>query len=140
MVGISAPDKKYLAPADTLMVPPHPPLSWETPPPSWDFQSKTGHPPSCWRLGLPLTPPRAEKIKNIRNVHQEIYCWAQYPWASFVFLGVMLDCAETPFAKTPFSWFLLVGWWVPWQHRMHVTFNGQRGCRLDSVPTCSYWF
>ena len=28
---------------------------------------------------------------------------AQYPWVFFVSLGVTLDSAETPFAKTPFS-------------------------------------
>ena len=28
---------------------------------------------------------------------------APNPWVSFVFLGVTLECAETPFAKTPFS-------------------------------------
>ena len=32
-------------------------------------------------------------------------CWVQYPWVVFVFLGATLDSAETPFAKTPFSWF-----------------------------------
>ena len=34
------------------------------------------------------------------------YCWGQYPWVLFVSLAVTLDCTETPFAKTPFSWFL----------------------------------
>ena len=37
----------------------------------------------------------------------QMNCWAQYPWIFFVALGVTLDSAETPFAKTPFSWFLI---------------------------------
>ena len=36
----------------------------------------------------------------------QMYCWVQCSLAFFVFLGVTLDCAETPFAKAPFSWFL----------------------------------
>ena len=44
--------------------PPSPSHSWKTPPPpSWDFQSKTDPLPPSWRLGLPLPPPRAGKIK-----------------------------------------------------------------------------
>ena len=34
-------------------------------------------------------------------------CWGQYPWVYFVSLAVTLDSTETPFAKTPFSWFLI---------------------------------
>ena len=33
----------------------------------------------------------------------------QYPGYFFVSLGVTLDSVETPFAKTPFSWFLTLG-------------------------------
>ena len=36
----------------------------------------------------------------------QMYCWAKYPWVFFVSFGVTLDSAETPFAKTPLSWFL----------------------------------
>ena len=36
-------------------------------------------------------------------------CWAQCPRVFFVPLGVTLDSAETPIAKTPFSWFLNYG-------------------------------
>ena len=35
-----------------------------------------------------------------------MYCWVQYSWVVFVFLGVTLDDTETSFAKTPFSWCL----------------------------------
>ena len=34
------------------------------------------------------------------------YCWAGYPQALFISLGVTLDSAESPFAETPLSWFL----------------------------------
>ena len=37
-----------------------------------------------------------------------MYCWAQYPWVLFLSLAVTLDSTETPFAKTPFSWFLTI--------------------------------
>ena len=37
---------------------------------------------------------------------RQMYCWGQYPWVFFVSLAVTLDSTETPFAKTPFSWFL----------------------------------
>ena len=36
----------------------------------------------------------------------QMHCWAQCPWVFLVSLGVTLDSAETPFAKTPFTWFL----------------------------------
>ena len=55
-----------------------PPPSWETPlppgrPPSLlGFSIKNGPPPPSWCFGLPLPLPRAEKIKNIRNVHQAL--------------------------------------------------------------------
>ena len=74
--SIAAPKKKYLAPP-----PPQFPNSPQTPSrpvgpsPSWRppllrFSIKNFQPPPpSWRLGLPLAPPRAEKIKNIRNVH-----------------------------------------------------------------------
>ena len=35
----------------------------------------------------------------------QMYCWAQC--LEFVSLGMTLDSAETPFAKTPFSRFLI---------------------------------
>ena len=31
-----------------------------------------------------------------------MYCWGHHPRVVFVFLGVTLDSAETPFAKAPF--------------------------------------
>ena len=34
-----------------------------------------------------------------------MHCFAQCPWIVFVFLGVTLDSAKIPFAKTPFSRF-----------------------------------
>ena len=39
----------------------------------------------------------------------QMYCWARYPWVLFVSLAVTLDSTETPFAKTPFAWFLTNG-------------------------------
>ena len=44
--------------------------------------------------------------KNVRlswlwRFYCQMYCWAQYPWLFFVSLGVTLNPAETPFAKTP---------------------------------------
>ena len=43
----------------------------EPPPPLLGFSIKNrSPPPPSRRLGLPLPPPRAEKTKNIRNVHQ----------------------------------------------------------------------
>ena len=38
----------------------------------------------------------------------QMCCWAQSFGVFFVSLGVALDSADTPFAKTPFSWFLSV--------------------------------
>ena len=35
-----------------------------------------------------------------------MYCWGPYPRVVLVSLAVTLDSTETPFAKTPFSWFL----------------------------------
>ena len=37
-----------------------------------------------------------------------MYCRVKYPCVFVAFLGVTLDCAETPFAKTPFSWVLMI--------------------------------
>ena len=58
------------------------------PPPSWDFQLKTD-PPLSWRLGLALPPPRAtKKIKNIRNVHQELvqtYIDRRHTWKAYAY-------------------------------------------------------
>ena len=51
---------------------PPPPLSWENPLPL-EILNKKPTPAPSWRLGLPLPLPRAEKIKNIRNVHQGSY-------------------------------------------------------------------
>ena len=70
LVDISAPNKKYLAPppqipqfpADTLPTP-QPLLLLETPPPGIFNRNRP-------LLGLALPPSRAEKIKNLRNVHQ----------------------------------------------------------------------
>ena len=61
---------------------------------------------SCAVLGF----SRANFIKNVRlswlwRFARQMHCWAQYPWVCLVFLGVTLDSAEAPFAKTPFSWF-----------------------------------
>ena len=39
----------------------------------------------------------------------KMYCCVQYFGVFSVFSGVTLDCAETPFAKTPFSRFLSFG-------------------------------
>ena len=80
LMDISAPKKNILSPpppqftADTLPASrPLPPFLETPPPPFWDFQLKNHPPPTSWRLGLPLPPPRAEKNKNIRNVHQEFF-------------------------------------------------------------------
>ena len=70
--GPFGPEKKNLAPppipqftTHTLPAPSPPPPSWETLPPFLGFSIKNRPPPPC-RPGLPL-----QKIKNIRNVHQE---------------------------------------------------------------------
>ena len=75
LVDVSAPPQKVFSPpppripqfaADTLPAPPPP----GNPPPCGIFNKKPT--PPSWRLGLPLPPPRAEKKKKIRNVHQVI--------------------------------------------------------------------
>ena len=43
----------------------------------------------------------------------QTYCWDQQFWVSCVSLGMTLDSAETPFPKTPFSWFLICCFSVP---------------------------
>ena len=50
--------------------PPPPPLLQDPPPPSGIFNKKPT-PPPFWRLELPV--PLRQKIKNIRNVHQDLY-------------------------------------------------------------------
>ena len=37
----------------------------------------------------------------------QMYCWDQYPWVFLVSLAVTLYSTETPFTKTPLSWFLI---------------------------------
>ena len=64
-------------PANTLPAPRTPrPLSRQKtpppqPPPVVGFSIETHPPIPSWNLGLPLPLPRAEKIKNLRNVHQD---------------------------------------------------------------------
>ena len=69
LVDVSAPKKKYLAPRPPILpnspqTGPSAPSPPGTPPP-W-ISVKTDPPPS-WRLGVPLHPPRAEKITNIET-------------------------------------------------------------------------
>ena len=77
MSGNFGPPKKYLDPPPRIPYrhPPcpsaPPPLLKEPPlPPPGIFNPKT-------ELGLPLPLPRAEKIKNIRNVHRDKYVGRQ---------------------------------------------------------------
>ena len=37
-----------------------------------------------------------------------MHCWVQYLGVCFLSLGVTLDPAETPFAKTPLSWHMIL--------------------------------
>ena len=73
LVAISTMKKIFSPPPPPQILRRHPPgpapLLSPGRPPSWDFQSKP-NPPS-WHLGLLLPLPRAAKIENIRNVHQE---------------------------------------------------------------------
>ena len=75
--GHFGPPKKYLYfpppqfSADTLPAPCPPPVLGK-PPPSPGIFSKEPTSSLPGRPGLPLPLPRAEKVKNIRNVHQDM--------------------------------------------------------------------
>ena len=75
LVGISAPEKKYLAPPPPPNHPldplaPPPPLLLGEPPPPGIFNKKPISPPSL-SPRLPFPSPEQKKKKNIRTVHQE---------------------------------------------------------------------
>ena len=86
------PGKKYSAPppplkfpADTLLAPQAASSSGRTPPPpSWDFQKKKKKKTSpLLALECPFPSPEQRKIKNIRNVHQDLmdiqtFLWLQW--------------------------------------------------------------
>ena len=60
----------------------------------------------------PLGFCKNRRLSSLWRSECQTYCWAQYSWYFCSFLGVTLDAAETPFAKTPFSWFLVVSCYV----------------------------
>ena len=49
------------------------------------------------------------RLSQLWRSECQMYCWGQYLGYFFVSLAVTLDSTETPFAKTPFSWFLILG-------------------------------
>ena len=62
-----------------------------------------------------------------------MYCWGQYPWVFLVSLAVTLDSAETPFAKTPFSWFLILALSLVWFAGATPEFFGHTKQRLKNI-------
>ena len=63
-----------------------------------------------WRGGGQLQEARQSLLEGsfckivrlswLRRSECQMYCWVQCPWVFIVFLGMTLDTAETPFAKT----------------------------------------